>query len=1101
MESTGSSPTKHNSIDKSGDEDEHSIGKLPKKEEIVEFTCCVTNHYGDIADAYHDLCLEYSDSAIHKALCLHLPPEQKKEVLGLLQKLRFSDRALAEIRILSKRWNIDQKTLLVAFDYTKSKHFWSKLRALQNTYHQVLPDHHVGIALLNEARSQRLNKKGLKTSDWWPYDVDTARNILVTREREGEKRQTTQGTESNRDHLEKMEKRASPAPPALPTLPASQATPLSNSYSDNEDAMGRTDPPMPNITMRPTNQRRKRASHTLNAHTHAPPHLPPVAKQPTPYSPVPIHSPPPLSPVPTHPPPVVPLSAVPTNDDKLAATTATMSTTKSTKTATTARVGAGKRAAVSGRDDKGKQVNVDLNLNSNLNHIMPELEPEVECGRAHKIRSLSGSTVATDSQDIGDKLDPGNSVNLNYDLDGVVMDDGVSFGAYDSDTNEEEKHRDDKPFRKSPLVSNKVNGNTPIRELFRQPNGMQGSKSQEKPFRRIYPDDDLAKTNSQPCPSASIAASRPTSPAVPAPVTPKPHTPMRNNDCTAVSQSLFPDSAPITPKPLGSKIISSQTVGPHWPSRHLAPATPKPISAKKIVDYTTVPDSPSSDGAPPTPSPAAANKMVRHTAVTCWPSHIPAVPTSVQPVANLWKGEAAEGSHQPKRKLPEYVGEEQPLVGDLTLSPLPALKKKKTKQAEDNSFARQGGPSPRLLSLSPASRPRLQPGQWYNDDIIDCALHSLQLANPEVFRYVPCTASDGWGSVARVGDEIRRRSTGVVAFPLNQNNCHWILAILHCESKPWHITAWDSLAPETGITKMTSRFIDDTLASKWGRLFPPDADPIPLPSWSTASCCPRQPNGIDCGVAVVALCAHMAAGYSVPADLDWSLWRLMTIHLCGEGSAGRTQMIEHEGERPVSASDVHQKCWQLLLASLDKVDSLSNSGFDAARRQRKDALTLPTSPSLSSTDLRNIAAQLEQQANQFREQAVAAERREEERRRRRYQRLQALIPFVAVAECIAGNLVRGTQTTLSGLLRKQKDLQDEVSVCDGIVVDQLACRFPEATAALMCRVDHVRNQEMPLVQREIEPVENLIEYRIAPLKNVVEKWNHEISRRLNDIMI
>jgi hypothetical protein len=111
--------------------------------------------------------------------------------------------------------------------------------------------------------------------------------------------------------------------------------------------------------------------------------------------------------------------------------------------------------------------------------------------------------------------------------------------------------------------------------------------------------------------------------------------------------------------------------------------------------------------------------------------------------------------------------------------------------------------------------------------------------------------------------------------PIHHSN-HWVLATVSKAQQS--VLIFDSL-PSAANTKTQTRIIDGFLRNVGTAL---SALPAPVPdSWlrrfasanTILAACPKQTNGYDCGIALLASAIHVVTGSYLPAETSYALWR------------------------------------------------------------------------------------------------------------------------------------------------------------------------------------------------------------------------------------
>ncbi|KAI1733673.1 hypothetical protein F4680DRAFT_393688 [Xylaria scruposa] len=422
--------------------------------------------------------------------------------------------------------------------------------------------------------------------------------------------------------------------------------------------------------------------------------------------------------------------------------------------------------------------------------------------------------------------------------------------------------------------------------------------------------------------------------------------------------------------------------------------------------------------------------------------------------------------------------------------------------------------SRRLLNLVSGSLSRLQRNACYNDDIIDCAMQTLQSALPHTFGYIPVTSKAGKDveSLRQFAD----RTSGIVAIPIQIQGNHWVVAVLHCTLAGQYITIWDSLIEDdvgadahesfillehdsTSATTSNSRNIRDSkyknshlvlteLSRLWARASSAFQSATSLPQCKLSLSCPQQKNSKDSGVSVITVCASLAAGLVPPttSTMDWELWRVMISKACGEGTSGCVttevnQMLTYLNDNI-----------ELSLKDTRGAEDRMGEECDESRA----AIRGLTVPRKSLSELRDFAIELQKIAELAK---VLADKKEQEQARVHRHHLFAIMrdkrPQATTALFIGETLLKNTEARLNDLKGELIHLQSvkrELELNIG--------KFAEgrhSNNAAITELTNLANQTFSRIikamEEEIEIVTQVIKYRLKGLYLVALSWHYKLE--------
>lgn len=145
----------------------------------------------------------------------------------------------------------------------------------------------------------------------------------------------------------------------------------------------------------------------------------------------------------------------------------------------------------------------------------------------------------------------------------------------------------------------------------------------------------------------------------------------------------------------------------------------------------------------------------------------------------------------------------------------------------------------------------LNPGAWLNDNVIDAFLSALTETSTETKSFAFSThffsrlENDGYKAVRRwaIRQKVDVFKMDKVLVPINRGNTHWILGCIDNKNK--EINVYDSLS---GYGRSEAPVLLDYMQHEAERL----GVACPQYKLNPQKQCPRQTNGVDCGVFVCA---------------------------------------------------------------------------------------------------------------------------------------------------------------------------------------------------------------------------------------------------------
>lgn len=170
---------------------------------------------------------------------------------------------------------------------------------------------------------------------------------------------------------------------------------------------------------------------------------------------------------------------------------------------------------------------------------------------------------------------------------------------------------------------------------------------------------------------------------------------------------------------------------------------------------------------------------------------------------------------------------------------------------------------------------RLARGHWYDGNIMSSVMQLLAALEPSKWMAIdPLVVSRGTESAPlaqRLTPPDEERHIGLLFIVYAKD--HWMLAVLRAQHS--RVELYDSMPPGPASYEAESSIgillAANTLSSR--------------PRRAIQRCsCPKQDNGVDCGVLCLATAAHIVAGEAIPESLDAGLFRLLwQVLLAGPG--------------------------------------------------------------------------------------------------------------------------------------------------------------------------------------------------------------------------